>query len=82
MPTVVSASQFTQFKRTSAYQNQKRDGGIKMITHLYQPRVTTTGLTDFLTNPNASDRHYSGFYKTTAMKMNQNYSYAAPKYIK
>lgn len=81
MPTT-SASQFTQFKRTSAYQNQKRDGGIKVITHLYQPYVTTTGLLDFLHNPVAPDRPHNGFYKTTALKSNQNYSYAAPKYIK
>jgi len=81
MPNV-SASQFTQFKRTSAYQNQKRDGGVKMITHLYQPRVTTTGLLDFLHNPSAPDLPKNGFFKTTAMKGNQNYSYAAPKYIK
>ena len=81
MPTV-SASQFTQFKRSSAYQNQKRDGGVKMITHLYQPRLTTTGLLDFLHNPSAADMPKNGFYKTTAMKSGQNYSYAAPKSIK
>ena len=81
MPNV-SASQYTQYVRSNAYQAQKRDGGVKMITHLYQPYVTTTGLSDFLTNPNTPDRHYAGFYKTTAMKGNQNYSYAAAKYIR
>ena len=81
MPTT-SASQFTQFKRTSAYQNQVRDGGVKMITHLYQPRVTTTGLQDFLTNPAAIALPFTRFFKTTAMKGGQNYGYSAPKYIK
>lgn len=81
MPTT-SASQFTQFKRTSAYQNQKRDGGVKVITHLYQPRVTTTGLLDFLSNPNALALPFTRFSKVTPLKSNQNYGYAAPKYIK
>ena len=81
MPTV-SASQYTQFKRSQAYQNQARDGGIKMITHLYQPRITATGLLDFLYNPSAPDAPKTGFFKTTALKSNQNYSYVAPKYIK
>lgn len=81
MPNV-SASQYTQYVRSNAYQAQKRDGGIKMITHLYQPLATTTGLTDFLHNPVAPDRPKNRFFKTTAMKMNQNYGYAAPKYIK
>ena len=81
MPTV-SASQFTQFKRSQAYQNQARDGGIKMITHLYQPRITTTGLQDFLSNPNAVALPFTRFSKVTPLKSNQNYGYAAPKYIK
>ena len=81
MPTV-SASQFTQFKRSQAYQNQVRDGGIKMITHLYQPRITTTGLQDFLSSPNVVALPFTLFSKVTALKSNQNYGYAAPKYIK
>jgi len=81
MPTV-SASQFTQFKRASAYQNQKRDGGIKMTTHLYQPRVTTTGLLDFLSNPNAVALPFTRFAKVTALKSGQNFSYYKPQSIK
>ena len=81
MPTV-SASQFTQFKRSQAYQNQARDGGIKMITHLYQPNVTTTGLLDFLHNPSAPDKPHNRFFKTTAMKGGQNFSYYKPQSIK
>jgi len=80
MPTV-AASQFTQFKRSSAYQNQVRDGGVKLITHLYQPRITTTGLTDFLTNPAAIALPFTRFTKTTAMKSGQNYGYTKPKGI-
>ena len=76
------ASQFTQFKRTGAYQNQKRDGGVKVITHLYQPRVTITGLKDFLANPNAIASPVTRFSKVTALKSAQNYGYVAPKYIK
>lgn len=81
MPTV-SASQYTQFKRSQAYQNQVRDGGIKMITHLYQPRITTTGLQDFLANPNAVALPFTRFSNVTTLKGSQNYGYAAPKYIK
>ena len=81
MPTV-SASQFTQFKRSQAYQNQVRDGGIKVITHLYQPRVTTTGLKDFLANPNANASPLSRFTPTTAFRAGQNVSYYKPQYIK
>ena len=81
MPSV-SASQFTQFKRSQAYQNQKRDGGIKMITHLYQPRITTTGLQDFLANPNAYNSALSRFTPSTAYRAGQNVGYYRPQYIK
>ena len=82
MPTV-SASQYTQYVRSNAYQNQVRtDGPTRLITHLYQPRVTVTGLKDFLTNPNAYASPFSLFSKSTSLKGNQGYSYAAPKYIR
>ena len=82
MPTV-SASQYTQYVRSNAYQNQVRtDGPTRLITHLYQPRVTTTGLLDFLSNPNALALPFTRFSKVTPLKSNQNYGYAAPKYIK
>ena len=82
MPTV-SASQYTQYVRSNAYQNQVRtDGPTRLITHLYQPRVTTTGLKDFLSNPNAYASPYTLFTKTTSLKANQGAGYAAPKYIK
>jgi hypothetical protein len=56
MPTP-DASAFTRQSKLRAYENQARTGNVKMITHLYQPIVTTTGLVDFLpsfTNKNVS----------------------------
>ena len=83
MPTP-DASAFTQFKRSNAYQNQVRtDGNAMLITHLYQPRVTVSGLKDFLPSlTNVYDTVYSRFPKTTSLKANQGAGYAAPKYIK
>lgn len=45
MPTP-DASSFTQFKRLKAL--EARTDTQKTITHLYQPQVTTSGLTNFL----------------------------------
>jgi hypothetical protein len=45
MPTP-DASSFTQLKRLRAL--EARTDTQKTITHLYQPQVTTSGLTDFL----------------------------------
>jgi hypothetical protein len=47
MPTP-DASAFTRQSKLRAYENQVRTGNVKLITHLYQPIVTTTGLVDFL----------------------------------
>ena len=81
MPTP-DASAFTRQSKLRAYENQARTGNVKMITHLYQPIVTTTGLVDFLPSfSNKFMRPYSLFPDTTAMKMNQNYSYTKPKGI-
>ena len=81
MPTP-DASAFTRQSKLRAYENQARTGNVKMITHLYQPIVTTTGLVDFLPSfTNKFAMPYSGFIKSTAMKMNQNYSYTKPKGI-
>ena len=82
MPTV-SASQSTQYVRSNAYQNQVRtDGPTRLITHLYQPRITTTGLKDFLSNPNAYASPYSRFTATVANSPYKSVAYAAPKYIR
>lgn len=83
MPTP-DASAFTQFKRSNSYQNQVRtDGTARLITHLYQPRITVTGLKDFLPSlTNVNIAPYTRFTKTTALKANQGAGYAAPKYIK
>jgi hypothetical protein len=47
MPTS-DASQFTQMKKFQAIQRRVPVITNKIITHLYQPVVTTSGLTDFL----------------------------------
>jgi hypothetical protein len=69
MPTP-DASAFTRQTKLRAYEQQRRDGGVKLITHLYQPIVTTTGLVDFLpsfTNKNVSP--YTGFVKYTIPRL-------------
>jgi hypothetical protein len=79
MPTP-DASAFTRQSKLRAYTNQARTGNIKMITHLYQPIVTTTGLRDFL--PSFTNKFvlpYSRF--TASTNMNKNYSYTKPKGI-
>ena len=47
MPTP-DASQFIQMKKMQAVQGRRPTIANKIITHLYQPVITTTGLTDFL----------------------------------
>lgn len=65
MPTP-DASAFTRQQKLRAYENQTRIGNVKLITHLYQPIVTTTGLSDFLPSfTNKSVRPYTGFIKYT-----------------
>jgi len=79
------ASQFTQFQRMRPIQDQKRKDN-KVITHLWQPTLTTNNLKDFL--PSFSSKlhfkylPYSGFHPMTPLKSNQHTSYTAGKYIK
>jgi hypothetical protein len=47
MPTP-DASAFTRQQKLRAYENASRTDNVKLITHLYQPIVTTSGLVDFL----------------------------------
>ena len=69
MPTP-DASAFTRQTKLRAYENQSRDGGVKLITHLYQPNVTTTGLVDFLPSfSNKNVRPLSGFIKYTTPRL-------------
>ena len=65
MPTP-DASAFTRQTKLRAYEQQRRDGGVKLITHLYQPIVTTTGLQDFLPSfTNKINSPYTRFVKYT-----------------
>ena len=47
MPTP-DASAFTRQSKLRAFQSQTRDNNVKVLTHLYQPIIRTSGLTDFL----------------------------------
>jgi len=49
MPADVS--QFIQMQRLRSLQARQPGIGEKVITHLYQPQVTTSGITKFLPNP-------------------------------
>ena len=62
MPTP-DASAFTRQSKLRAYENQARTGNVKLITHLYQPIVTTTGLVDFL--PSFTGKNVSAFTRFT-----------------
>ena len=69
MPTP-DASAFTRQSKLRAYSNQVRTGNVKLITHLYQPIVTTTGLVDFLPSfSNKSVRPYTPFVKYTLPRL-------------
>lgn len=77
MPTP-DASAFTRQAKYNAILERGlgSNGTQKVITHLYQYVPRTTGLPDFL--PSFSNKRVSPFTrfpKTTAMKMNQTYSY-------
>lgn len=47
MPTP-DASAFTRQSKLRAFQGQARDNNLKVLTHLYQPIIRTSGLVDFL----------------------------------
>jgi hypothetical protein len=47
MPTP-DASAFTRQSKLRAFQGQTRDNNVKVLSHLYQPIIRTSGLTDFL----------------------------------
>lgn len=69
MPTP-DASAFTRQQKLRAYENQSRTENVKLITHLYQPIVTTTGLVDFLPSfTNKNMRPYTGFSKYTIPRL-------------
>jgi hypothetical protein len=48
---MADVSQFIQMQRLRALQARQPIKGDKSITHLYQPQVTTSGITEFLPNP-------------------------------
>lgn len=56
MPTP-DASAFTRQSKLRAFQGQTRDNNVKVLTHLYQPIIPTSGLSDFL--PSFSNKFVS-----------------------
>ena len=79
MPTP-DASAFTQQKKMVAHQAQTPTNTVKPLTHLYQPIIRTSGLTDFL--PSFSNKFMSP--KTGALpwsRTSQNIAYIANKRI-
>lgn len=48
---IADVSQFIQMRRLNALENRRPLKNDKSITHLYQPQVTSSGLTNFLPNP-------------------------------
>ena len=56
MPTP-DASAFTRQKKLSSHQAQTPTNTVKPLSHLYQPIIRTSGLTDFL--PSFSNKNIS-----------------------
>jgi hypothetical protein len=48
---MADVSQFVQMQRLRSLQARQPTPQDKTITHLYQPQVTTSGITEFLPNP-------------------------------
>ena len=48
---MADVSQFIQMQRLRSIQARQPIKSDKSITHLYQPQVTTSGITEFLPNP-------------------------------
>ena len=48
---MADVSQFIQMQRLRSLQARQPTKQDKIITHLYQPQVTTSGITEFLPNP-------------------------------
>jgi hypothetical protein len=48
---MADVSQFVQMQRLRSLQARQPAKHEKVITHLYQPQVTTSGITEFLPNP-------------------------------
>jgi len=79
MPTP-DASAFTRQSKLRAFQNQTRDNGVKMITHLYQPIIRTSGLKDFL--PSFTNKVVSPYTRSLPWsRTSQNISYIDNKRI-
>lgn len=80
MPTP-DASAFTRQTKLRSFQSQTRDNGVKVLTHLYQPIIATSGLQDFL--PSFSNKVMS---PTTGSlpwsRVSQNVTYLSKKTIK
>ena len=90
MPTP-DASAFTTQAKLRAFQGQTRDNGVKVMSHLYQPIVSTSGLADFL--PSFSNKVVQPYTRSLPWSMSgpnltanqagynsgRNISYIAPK---
>ena len=77
MPTP-DASAFTRQSKLRAFQNQTRDNGVKVLTHLYQPIIATSGLRDFL--PSFSNKVTTAYTPGLPWsRVSQNVTYIAAR---
>lgn len=60
---MADVSQYVQMQRLRSLQARQPTPGDKSITHLYQPQVTTSGITEFLPNPKTKITSASTFSK-------------------
>ena len=79
MPTP-DASAFTNQKKLGAHQAQTPTNTVKPLTHLYQPIIRTSGLTDFL--PSFSNKVVRPFTRSLPWaRTSQNITYIANKRV-
>jgi hypothetical protein len=80
MPTP-DASAFTRQTKLRAFQNETPDNGVKVLTHLYQPIIATSRLTDFL--PSFSNKFTTAYTRGLPWsRVSQNVTYISKKTIK
>jgi len=79
MPTP-DASAFTRQKKLGSHQAQTPTNTVKPLTHLYQPIIRTSGLTDFL--PSFSNKVVSPYTRSLPWaRTSQNITYIANKRV-
>jgi len=80
MPTP-DASAFTRQKKLASHQAQTTTNTVKPLTHLYQPIIRTSGLTDFL--PSFANKVMSPYTRSLPWsRTSQNVTYLSKKTIK